>query len=222
LNSYHPDLCLAARRALAVLSELDPPWILSGRAALWWFRNVPQPIGQLDLVWHGIDFLGPLAQQVLQTLAAAGLDAAALHHGSRRVSLGAQVGHSTCLLRLTAEAAPPLEAPLRTRLCGAFVRIEKPREVLVTALCSLYERPDVQDLEDVGLLLRNGVSLELGLRDASCRNPAFFPQQLAQRLAHFDTQDPELSEAAQLKLRRLQEKIVFEILKWGVPDSRAS
>jgi hypothetical protein len=102
------------------------------------------------------------------------------------------------------------------------VLAETPPEVLATGLCSLYAKPDLQDLEDVGLLLRSGVALDRGLRDARQRNPGFSSQDLAVRLARFEIEDPDRPAAALLRLRRLQERLVFEILRRSVPDSRAS
>lgn len=216
------DFSLAAQRVLSALGKFEPCWTLSGRAALWWLPGVPRPIAQLDLVWHGRDHLGTLTREVLRTLAAASLDSAKLGGDARRACLASCDDESICLVRLKAEAAPPLEPPWPARLYGGSFRVERLREVLTTILVSLYERPDVQDLEDAVLLLRSGLSLERGLRDARCRNSQLSPQELAVRLTRFEVQDPESSEVSRLKLRRLQKYLACEILKQSAPDSRAS
>ena len=222
MNRILPEFSPAARRALAALARLMPSWTLSGRAALWWLSDVPRPIAQLDLVWHGTESLSSRPQEVVRTLAAAGLDAATLHGDSRQTWVAACEGESACLLKLTAEPALPLEPPCRAQPMGVEVMMETPREVLATALCSLHAKPELQDLEDVSLLLRSGISLDRGFLDARQQHPGISPQDLALRLARFEVEDPDRSAVALIRLRRLQERLVFEILRCSVPDSRAS
>ncbi|HEX3552987.1 MAG TPA: hypothetical protein VIA62_07130 [Thermoanaerobaculia bacterium] len=223
MNRILPEFSSTARRALAALARLMPSWTLSGRAALWWLPGVPRPIAQLDLVWHGTESLGSRPQEVVRTLAAAGLDAATLHGDSRQTWVAtARDDGSACLLKLTAEPALPLESPCRSQPLGVEVMMATPREVLATALCSLHAKPGLQDLEDVSLLLRSGISLDRGFLDARQQHPGISPQDLALRLARFEVEDPERSAVALIRLRRLQERLVFEILRCSVPDSRAS
>jgi len=223
MDTILPTLPLAARRALGALAAFNPPWNLSGRAALWrWLRRVPRSLEQLDFVWHGLDRLDEVHDQVVRTLAAAGLDMATLYGDSQRLSLGARDRESVCLLSLTAEPGPPLAPPQETRLAGVKVTMAGLREVAAAILCSLHKRPDRQYLENAGLLIRNGVSLNQGLEDACERNPDLVPQGLGLRLARFEIEDPELSELARRRLRRHQERVVFEILACSVPKSHAS
>jgi hypothetical protein len=219
---YLADFCPAARGVLTALAGFEPPWSLSGRAALWWLPVVTATIAQVDLVWHGAASLGTLPGEILRALAAARLDAATLHGDSRRTWLAVRAGESACLLKLTAEPAPPVEPPWRATLYGSSFLVEARREVLAAALCSLAERPDLQDLEDVSLLLRTRASLDSGLRDARRRSPGLSPFQLACRLASFEVEDPDRPAAALAKLRRFRERLVCEVLARGAPDSRAS
>ncbi|HEV7506075.1 MAG TPA: hypothetical protein VGS07_14295 [Thermoanaerobaculia bacterium] len=210
------DFPLAARRVLGALAGFDPPWSLSGRAALGcWLSGVPRPIGQLDFVWHGLDRLGALHGQIVRTLVGAGLDVATLHGDSRRVWLGAGYGKSACLLSLTAEPGLPLAPPRETRLAGVAVTVDALREVIAATLCSLYERPGLQDLENTGLLLRNGFSLDQGLEDACDRIADLVPLDFALRLACFAVEGPDLSEIALERFRRYQERVVVKILAWA-------
>jgi hypothetical protein len=223
MDTIPPTLPLAAHRVLGALASLKPPWSVSGRAALWWWlRRVPCPVGQLDFVWHGLVDLGALHGRVVRTLSNAGLDLATLYGNSRRIWLGAGDGGSPCLLSLTAEPGPLLEPPQKARLAGVEVAVDGLREVAAAILCSLHESPGLQDLENAGLLLRNGISLNQGLKDACDRNPDLVPQVLGLRLARFEIDDPELSEITLRRLRRYQERVVFEILACSVPKSRAS
>jgi len=112
-----PNFPLAARRVLGALASFEPPWSVSGRAALWWWlRRVPCPIGQLDFVWHGLADLESLHGRVVRTLAEADLDVATLYGDSRRIWLGAGYGGSPCPLSLTAEPGPLLEPPQKATL----------------------------------------------------------------------------------------------------------
>lgn len=211
-----PDFPPAARRVLGALAGFAPPWSLSGRAALaCWLSGVPRPIGQLDLVWHGLDGLGSLPNQVVRTLAAVDLDVATLHGDSRRLWVGAAYGESACLLGLIAEPGPVLAPAKETRLAGVAVTVNPLREVVAAILGSLHRRPDLQDLENAGLLLRNGVTLDQGLEDACSRNPDLVPRDFALRLARFVVESPDLSEIALGRLRRYQEKLVAKILAWA-------
>ena len=216
MNKLSPDFPPAARRVLSALASFDPPWSLSGRAALWrWLSSVPRPIGQLDFVWHGLDRLDALHDEVVRTLAGEGLDMATLQGGSKRIWLAAGYRESACALSLRATPGRALAPPRETRLAGVAVTVDALREVVAATVCSLYEKLDLHDLENAGLLLRNGVSLHQGLEDACDRNPDLEPLELAQRLACFEVEGPDLSEIAVGRLRRYRESVVVEILAWA-------
>lgn len=216
MDKTSPDLPPAARRVLSALTGFDPPWSFSGRVALWrWLPRVPRPIGQLDYVWHGLDRLGRVHDEVVRTLAGAGLDMATLHGDSKRIWLGAAYGESACLLSLTAEPGRALAPPQEMRLAGVAVTVDALREVAAATLCFLHKKPNLQDLENAGLLVLNGVSLGQGLKDACARHPDLVPQDLASRLTLFDVEAPDLSGVALRRRRRHQERVVFEILAWA-------
>jgi hypothetical protein len=216
MDTILPTFPPAARRVLGALAGFEPRWSLSGRAALWrWLPRVPRSIGQLDFVWHGLDRLGALHDQVVRTLAGAGLDVATLHGDSRRIWLGAVYGESACLLSLTAEPGRALAPPQETRLAGVAVTVDALREVAAATLCFLHKRPHLQDLENAGLLVLNGVALDQSLKDACARHPDLVPQDLALRLTLFDVEGPDLSGIALRRRRRHQERVVFEILAWA-------
>jgi hypothetical protein len=216
MDKISPDFPPAARRVLSALTGFNPPWSLSGRVALWrWLPRVPRSIGQLDFVWHGLDRLDALHDKVVDTLTGGGLDVATLYGDSKRIWLGAGYRKSACLLSLTAELGRALAPPQETRLAGVAVTVDALREVVAATLCFLHKRPDLQDLENAGLLLHNGVALYQGLEDACDRNPDLVPRDLALRLARFDVEGPDLSEIALGRLRRHQERVVFKILAWA-------
>ena len=216
MDKISPDFPPAARRVLGTLAGFAPPWSLSGRAALWrWLPRVPCPIGQLDFVWHGLDRLDGLHGEVVRTLAGGGLDVATLHGDSKRIWLGAGYEKSACLVSLTAEPGRALAPPQETRLAGVAVTVDALREVVAATLGLLHKRPDVQDLENAGLVVLNGVALGQGLRDACARHPDLVPLDLALRLTLFDVEGPDLSGIALRRRRRHQERVVFEILAWA-------
>jgi len=99
-------------------------------------------------------------------------------------------------------------------LAGVCLAMETAREVLAATLCFLEEKPEVQDLESVRLLLASGISLELGFLDAPLRNPNFCVLDLSRKLAELPIEDAEL--------KSFKQKLVASILVRSVPDSCAS
>ncbi len=208
------DLSPFTCQVLAVLADFEPAWALSGRAALQGLSGMPNSTSQLDLVWCGRDRLRSLSRAVRRTLTDAGLEAVRLGGSRRQAWIGVLLGESGCLLRLVAQPGLPLEPRIQKRLAGVSVEVETPREVLAATLCLLEEKPEVQDLESLYLLLASGISLEWGFVDAPLRKPDFSALDLAWRLKVLRVEDP--------KLQDFKEDLVSGILDRSIPDSRAS
>ncbi|HEX4961703.1 MAG TPA: hypothetical protein VF173_12745 [Thermoanaerobaculia bacterium] len=212
--SAEADLSPVAGRVLAVLAGLEPEWALSGPAALWRLPGMPSPIHQLDLVWYGRDRLRSLPRVIRRTLAQAGMETIRIRGTRRRAWIGVREGSSGCLLRLSAQPGPPLEAHLRTPLAGACPAMETPREVLAATLCFLEEKSEVQDLENLHLLWTNGISLERGFMDAPLRNPDFCALYLAWGLRGLTIADAEAD------LLSFREDLIAGIVGACLLDSR--
>lgn len=217
--TYPDNFNSTARRALHALLGLAPPWSLSGRAALWWRTCASSPIQEIALVWHGRALLGSLLEDVQGLLDVAGLKSGVLLRSPRRVWLVVRDSESACMLKLAAEPEPPLARSWQTWLHGQILYVDSWPDILQAILGSLDEDVNVDDLWDLYLLLRSGIALEPGLREAQRRNPGFDLQRLALGVAHLEVQEGDLPEPGLARFRRFQEKLVFQILSLGDPDS---
>ena len=216
--TYPDNFNSAARRTLDALLGLDPPWSVSGRAALWWRTGLSGPINEIALVWHGRAFLGYLLEDVQGLLEVASLQSAVLVRGPRRVWLIVHDSEDACTLKLAAEPEPPLEHPWQIWLHGQALYVDSWLDILQALLYSLHEDVNVDDLWDLYLLPRSGISLEQGLRVAQRRYPGFDLPRLALRISHFEVQEDDLPEPGLARFRRFQERLVFLILSLSDPD----
>lgn len=158
---------------LAVLAGMEPPWTLTGGAALAGFHTGHRGTRDLDLFWHGEARLEDQPAQVEARLRAAGLELARLQTTPSFVRLSARSqggGGEVVIVDLVADPVPVVEGPTEL-LPGVWV--DTPHEILVNKLTALLSRSEVRDLEDVRVLLERGGELERALRDAPCKDGGF-------------------------------------------------
>lgn len=65
-------------RVVGLLSDMEPPWTLTGGAALVGVHLGHRTTRDLDLFWHGQPVLGPWVDEVEERLVRAGLEVAVL------------------------------------------------------------------------------------------------------------------------------------------------
>jgi len=172
------------QRILRVLAGLEPPWTLTGGAALAGFHLGHRTTRDLDLFWHGTQELGVWADQAQTRLRDDGLQVARIQTAPafRRLRVGD--GHRVVIVDLVAEAVPFSEAPVEL-LPG--IQVDTPHDILVNKLCALLSRSESRDLVDVAALLEAGGDLGRAIGDASRKDGGFSPLTLAWVLQSLDS-----------------------------------
>lgn len=164
---------------LAVLASIDPPWTLTGGAALAAFHTRHRTTRDLDLFWHGRDRLGELSTLVPDRLRAAGFAVTTRQTAPAFVRLAVARGDESVLVDLVAEPVAVVEPPATIDLGGVAIQVDTPREILVNKLCALLERSELRDLVDVDALLHAGGDLRSALQAAPAKDAGFSAPTLA-------------------------------------------
>ena len=136
-------------RVLEVLSGIEPPWTLTGGAALVGFHLHHRTTRDLDLFWHGCERL-------------------LVSEGSDRV-----------VVDLVAEPVETVEPPEPATLGAVTVLVDTPHEILVNKLCALLGRAELRDLVDVHALINRGEDLVRAVGDAPRKDAGFSAVALA-------------------------------------------
>jgi len=174
------------KRVLEALATVEPPFVLSGGAALAGVYLAHRTTRDLDLFWRNRDALEGLSDVVSANISTAGLAVETLHTSPAFVQLRATDQHNAVVIDLVAEAADNLDPPLRQRIGDAEILVDSPRAILAEKLCALLERSELRDLIDIEALIRNGESLQIAIDDAPRRDSGFSPLTLAWVLRTLD------------------------------------
>jgi len=166
------------RRILHVLSATQPPWTLTGGAALVGFHLGHRATRDLDLFWHGLTRL-PDVDALRIVLEEDGIAVHVLRRTPGFCELRASAGEEVVLVDLVADPVPPVEQPdLRVEADARFL-VDTPHEILVNKLNALLSRSELRDLVDVKALLEVGGELERALSGAAAKDGGFSPATLA-------------------------------------------
>lgn len=209
-------------RVLDILAGVEPPWTLTGGAALAGIHLKHRTTKDLDLFWHGQSQLGPLPQQIRDRLTAAGLEVAVVQSSSTFYRFRVNDGAGVCIIDLVAESVPPTESPLQVSLGKISIAVDTPHEILVNKLCALLGRAEIRDLFDVEWLLRSGADLKKALADAPRKDAGFSPLTLAWVLR--DLRPKSLArvagfgEAEAEALESFRERLISALLENGAPE----
>ena len=166
-------------RILAALAGMEPPWTLTGGAALAGFYTKHRATRDLDLFWRGRSALEDLVDRVQEELVAHGLEVTSIQRAISFHRLSVRQGTDTCLVDLVAEAGSSLAPPERARIEGRDIAIDSRHEILVNKLCTLLGRSEIRDLVDLRALLETDGDLDRALRDAPAKDGGFSPLVLA-------------------------------------------
>lgn len=161
------------RRLIVLLADLEPPWTLTGGAALAGFHTGHRGTRDLDLRWPGSRELAGVPVAVLERLRAAGLACQVLQSGPSFERLHVGDGSEVVLVDLVADPVPSIEPPSVEELDGIRLQVDSAYEILVNKLCALLGRMELRDLEDLRALLDAGGDLEGALADAPRKDGGF-------------------------------------------------
>lgn len=208
-------------RVLVVLAGLDPPWTLSGGAALAGFHTRHRETRDLDLFWQSRSELGNVALDARRRMEQAGLEVAVVQTAVAFCRLGVREGVDSVVVDLVADPVPLAEAPRPVTVQGATFLVDTPHQILVNKLCALLSRSEVRDLVDVKALLEAGGDLRRALMDCPQQDGGFSPLTLAwsmrglplRRLAAALGFAPEVVD----ELERFRDELVDRILAEARP-----
>ena len=182
------------RRILEALADLEPPWTLTGGAAL-----------------------------AIARLRDLGFEVEPVHGADTFERLRVSQGSDTVVVDLVAEPVDAIESPESVSVGSARIRIDTPHEILVNKLCALLHRSELRDLIDVRALLAGGGDLIRALGDAPRKDGGFSPLTLAWILEGLQIRPmgeaSGLSEDEVTSLESYRQELVREITKVTDPGS---
>jgi hypothetical protein len=209
-------------RLLVLLAGLDPPWTLTGGAALAGFYLGHRRTRDLDLFWRGVTTVEPSARQVRERLSAHALDVSALQTSPTFVQLRITDAHETVVLDLVADRVAPVEPPARLALGSVSIDVDSRHEILVNKLCALLGRLELRDLVDLRALLAAGGELPRALQDAPRKDRGFSPPTLAWVLRDFPVEPLAARLGAdapeQHALAAFRDVLIEQLLQLSRPD----
>lgn len=172
-------------RVLRVLAAVEPPWTLTGGAALAGFYTKHRTTRDLDLFWAGRADLGELPEEVVRRLRASEFVVDVVQTAPAFQRLRVFDGAEVVVLDLVADPTTRVEDVTVQRIGDDTVRTEGRHQILVNKLCALLGRSELRDLVDVHALLESGGDLERALADAPTVDGGFSPLTLAWILETF-------------------------------------
>jgi len=204
------------KRVLDAVAGVEPPFILSGGAALAGVHLGHRTTRDLDLFWRNRPRLEDLPYVVEQSIATAGFVVETLRTTPAFVQLRVNDPTAMVVVDLIAESADSIEPPGRHRVGDAEILVDSARAILAEKLCALLERSELRDLVDIEALLRSGEKLDVALADAPRRDRGFSPLTLAWVLRDLDVRRlapaAGLDEAAAAQIDAFRRWLIGELL----------
>jgi len=181
-----PDSKLSALqiRILRELAGMQPPWTLTGGAALSGFHLMHRTTRDLDLFWRDKVEMALVAREVHDRLQKVGLRVDVVQSAATFHRFNVSDASGSCIVDLVAEQVSAIEPPSSETLADRTFQIDTPHEILVNKLCALVSRSELRDLMDVRALTECGGDLERALLDAPKKDSGFSPLTLAWTLKH--------------------------------------
>jgi hypothetical protein len=160
-------------RVLAELAGIEPPWTLTGGAALAGFHLGHRTTRDLDLFWHGQVSIEDVRRNVIARLQASGLEVAALRTTPSFCTLQVRDRDRSVVVDLVAEPVATIEPAVLETVAGVRISVDSRHEILVNKLCALLHRYEVRDLFDIAALVAAGEDLDRALADAPRKDGGF-------------------------------------------------
>ncbi|HEX6099896.1 MAG TPA: nucleotidyl transferase AbiEii/AbiGii toxin family protein [Thermoanaerobaculia bacterium] len=171
---------------LEALAGIEPPFVLSGGAALAGVYLGHRQTRDLDLFWRDRDDVADIARTIERRLAASGLTVSRLQSSAMFVRLRVADGDFAVRVDLIAEPGGALEPAIPQRIGTVQVLVDSPHAILIEKLCALLSRSELRDLIDVEALVERGEDLESAIAAAPRRDSGFSPLTLAWLLRELD------------------------------------
>lgn len=162
-------------RILVVLAAIEPPWTLTGGAALVGFHTKHRETRDLDLFFHHQASLGATVADALQLLVQHGYAATPIRTSAMFAQLEVRDENETVVVDLVADPTPIAEQARRADIAGTAILVETRHQLLVNKLCALLSRSELRDLVDVRELLTSGEDLQRALADCPRQDAGFSP-----------------------------------------------
>lgn len=167
-------------RILDLLADLDPPFTLTGGAALAGVYLGHRKTRDLDLFWRDLEELDDVGDRIVAVLRDQDLEVERVQSAAAFLRLRISDDRETTIVDLVAEPTPSIEAPYRHELeKGSTVQVDTRREIFANKLTTLLSRSELRDLVDVQALRESGCDLDQGLEDAAKKDGGFSPLTLA-------------------------------------------
>jgi predicted nucleotidyltransferase component of viral defense system len=151
------------RSILQALAGLEPPFVLTGGAAVAGLYFGHRQTRDLDLFWRGRRVLDELPEKVERRLREVGFEVRPIQTTPSFRRYLVRRDTEECVVDLVAEPTELDEAPLSVLVGGAAIRVDSQRALLAAKLCALLGRSEPRDLDDVGRLLDAGTDLTSAL-----------------------------------------------------------
>ena len=201
---------------------MDPPWTLTGGAALVGFHTQHRTTRDLDLFWQGKRELSGCDRETEARLVALGWQVRVIQRSPAFCRLLVKDEFEDVVLDLVADPVPTVEEPLRLTLDEVTILVDTRHEILVNKVCALLSRSEPRDLLDVRILLLSGGNLERALREAPMKDTGFSSLTLAWALQNFPVRTIALRSGVpeneiQL-LERFNEHLIEQLTAASAPE----
>jgi hypothetical protein len=152
---------------------------------------------------------------------ASGVDALETRPAFSRLNV--RDGLASVTIDLVADPVPLAEAPRPVTVSGATFLVDTPHQILVNKLCTLLNRSELRDIEDIKALLDGGGDLVRALEDCPRQDGGFSPMTLSwslrslplERLGSASGWSTERIDA----LSRFRDALLDKVLQEARPDS---
>jgi len=162
-------------RILLQLAGIEPPWTLTGGAALAGFHTHHRETRDLDLFFRPQSSLGPVVTSIRERLEHDRLQVAVLRTSPSFSQLEVRDDSGSVMIDLVADPTPIAESPRTIQLGTTAILVDTPHQLLVNKLCALLSRSELRDLVDVRVLLGRGGDLQRALEDCPRQDAGFSP-----------------------------------------------
>lgn len=123
-------------RVLRLLADIEPPWTLTGGAALAGFHTHHRATRDLDLFFRPQAALGTVVGAVREHLERDGLNVAVLRTSPSFSQLEIRDASESVVVDLVADPTPIAELPRAVPLGAAMILVDTPHQLLVQfAIC---------------------------------------------------------------------------------------